>query len=414
MLLSIDETLALSLFIFAKIRGVNDNMKVSFVATVFNEEKTIGALLDSLFKQNKMPDEIIIVDAGSSDKTLSILSGFTSEESRSLPRQVTDGTWPRHHPRWETDATASVISNFKFSREAGSSSSGQISNKKNKLKIFVRSGLTIAQGRNYGIKKATGDIIAMSDAGCILHNDWLEKITEPFEKKNADIVAGFYRMTGSCSIQKALAVYLGIPPQRFDSERFLPSARSMAFKKSLWQKIGGFNEKLDRAGEDTLFNYQAVKLGAKFARVKDALVDWEIPANFWEGLRKFFIYARGDVQAGIWWHPTQRISTHNLKIFSVFLRYLIGLVLFIFSFQYEIVGRILFAVILLYLVWPIWKMRDIVTKLEDRLWLPVVQTGSDIAVICGTTVRLLISKKRNLKNVFSDRILSKILFLSLL
>ena len=51
-------------------------MKISFVATVFNEEKTITALLDSLFKQTKMPDEIIIVDGGSLDSTLSRIFNF--------------------------------------------------------------------------------------------------------------------------------------------------------------------------------------------------------------------------------------------------------------------------------------------------------------------------------------------------
>ncbi len=162
-------------------------MKISFVTTVYNEEKTVGVLLDSLFKQTKMPDETIIVDAGSSDKTLSILSGFTSEESRSLPR---------HHPRWES--------------------------KKVKLKIFIKPNFTIAQGRNYGIRKATGDVIIMTDAGCVAHRDWLEKITEPFKSQGADIVAGFYRMTGSAPLQKALAVYLGIPPKRFDQNKFLP------------------------------------------------------------------------------------------------------------------------------------------------------------------------------------------------
>jgi len=322
-------------------------MKISFVATVFNEEESIGGFIESLFKQTKMPDEIIIVDGGSSDKTLSILSGFTSEESRSLPR---------HHPR---------------------------------CRVITRQALTIAQARNYGIGKAIGDIIAMSDAGCILHKDWLEKITKPFEKKNADIVAGFYRMTGSTPLQKALAVFLGIPPKRFDQNKFLPSARSMAFKKSLWERIGGFNEQLERAGEDTLFNYRAIKHGAKFARAKDALVDWEIPKGLWAGIKKFYVYAKGDVQAGIWWHPAQRTSTHNLKIFSIFFRYFIGFSLFVFSFEYKIAGILLLVAILLYLVWPILKMRDVITDFKTRLWLPIIQIMSDVAVITGVLLGFL-------------------------
>lgn len=226
----------------------------------------------------------------------------------------------------------------------------------------------------------------MSDAGCTLHKDWLEKITEAFVKENADIVGGFYKMMGSTPLQRALSVFLGIPPQRFDQNKFLPSARSIAFKRTLWKKIGGFNEKLERAGEDTLFNYQAIKHGAKFVRVKDALVDWEVPNSLWEGLRKFYIYAKGDAQAGIWWHPTQRISTHNLKIFSVFVRYAVGIVLLILAFWYEIADYILVVSILAYLAWSIWKMRDVVTDSRTRIWLPIVQIASDIGVLLGATL----------------------------
>ena len=45
-------------------------MKTSFIATVLNEEKTIKALLSSLAKQTKKPEEIIIVDGGSTDQTV--------------------------------------------------------------------------------------------------------------------------------------------------------------------------------------------------------------------------------------------------------------------------------------------------------------------------------------------------------
>lgn len=324
------------------------------MTTVYNEEKTIGVFLDSLSKQTKMPDEVVIVDAGSSDNTLSMISDFTSEEPRSLPR---------HHPRW-------VNKNIKF-------------------KVFIKPNTSIAQGRNFGIKHATGDVIAMTDGGCVAHRDWLEKITKPFVKENADIVAGFYRMAGSTPLQKALSVYLGIPPKRFDENKFLPSARSMAFKKSLWERIGGFNEKLERAGEDTLFNYQAIKIGAKFVRVKDALVDWEVPNSLWVGIKKFYVYAKGDVQAGIWWHPTQRVSTHNLKIASIFIRYLIGAILIVLSIDYNWLLYIVFFGFFFYLFWSVWKMRDVATDYRTRLWLPIVQITSDIAVISGTTLGLL-------------------------
>jgi len=173
-------------------------MKFSLVITVLNEEKTIGKLLEALAKQTKKPDEIIFVDGGSSDRTVAYLK----------------------------------------SRAAGKASGDarQISN----LKIFIKPGASIAQGRNFGIRKAKGEIIAMTDAGCTPHRDWFEKITKPFEEKSVDIVAGFYQMTGETVFQKCLACYLGILPEKLNPKNFMPSARSIAFRKEIWEKISGF------------------------------------------------------------------------------------------------------------------------------------------------------------------------------
>ena len=53
-------------------------MRISFVATVLNEEKTIHSFLKSLGSQSRFPDEIIIVDGGSTDATASVISNLKS------------------------------------------------------------------------------------------------------------------------------------------------------------------------------------------------------------------------------------------------------------------------------------------------------------------------------------------------
>ena len=103
-------------------------MKSSFIATVFNEEKNIESFLDSLLNQTEKPNEIVIVDGGSKDKTYEILKEYS---------------------------------------------------KKNKLiKVYQEKGSNIARGRNIAISKAKEDIILVSDAGCILDKDW---IRDPME-----------------------------------------------------------------------------------------------------------------------------------------------------------------------------------------------------------------------------------------
>ena len=298
------------------------DMKTSLIITVFNEEKTIERLLESLSKQTKKPEEIIFVDGGSTDDTVVKIEKWRMENG-------------------ELD-----------------------------IKIMVKKNATIAQGRNRGIEEAEGEIIAMTDAGCWVHPDWFEKIMAPFEDKKVDIVAGFYRMTGETVFQKCLACYLGVLPEKLNPSNFMPSARSIAFKKEIWQRIGGFNEKLERAGEDTLFNYQAEQLGAKFLTVKEALVDWEMPQTWKEAIKKFYFYAKGDGQINI--------KIHNLKIISIYLRYLLGLGILALGGL-----RVLGGLIVVYLLWAIWKNYRYVKSQQSLLILPVMQIVSDFCVMAG-------------------------------
>jgi len=48
-------------------------IKISFITTVFNEEKNVRPLFESLLNQTKLPDEIIVVDAKSTDNTVNAL-----------------------------------------------------------------------------------------------------------------------------------------------------------------------------------------------------------------------------------------------------------------------------------------------------------------------------------------------------
>ena len=303
-------------------------MRTSLIITVLNEEKTIEKLLQALADQTKKPDEVIFVDGGSKDRTVH------------------------------------KIQNSEF-------------------KIFVKPGFSIAKARNFGIQQAEGEIIVMTDAGCIPHKDWFEKITQPFANLEVDVVAGFYKMTGDSVFQKCLACYLGILPEKLNPKTFLPSARSIAFKKEIWQKVGGFSEKLERAGEDTLFNYQAKRLGAKFVTVPGALVDWEMAKDLGEAIRKFYVYAKGDGQAGIWWHPTKRLSTHNLKISSIYGRYIVWVLLLILGFYSRIFWTLLLILILGYLFWAILKNYKFVKKWQAIFYLPAIQIISDFAVMVG-------------------------------
>lgn len=312
-------------------------MKISVCITVFNEEGSVEALLDSLIIQTFLPDEIVIVDGGSTDNTLS------------------------------------VISNYKF----------PASNKKTRLKV-INKKCTRAQGRNIAVRGAKHGIIAMTDADCTASAKWLERITKPFADTSVDIVAGFYDMRAESPMQKAASVFLGVVPQDFDEKTFLPSTRSIAFRRSAWKKVGGFPEKDDNSAEDTDFNYLAVKKGLKFARVKNARVGWRTPDNLGEIFKKFYTYAYWDAKYGAFYHPVQDLASHNIKMIFKVARYAIMLGFAIAGMFLDI--RFIVILLLLIVIYSLYSFFKVFGKTQDvraGLWGVVMQFVSDIAGMSG-------------------------------
>jgi glycosyltransferase involved in cell wall biosynthesis len=322
-------------------------MKISICITILNEEKFISNLLISLARQTKRPDEIIIVDGGSKDKTVEIIRHFIKKDKI--------------------------------------------------IKLFIEKG-TIAHCRNISIELATGDIIATTDSGCIANKDWLEKITYHFKHEKIGLIAGFYNMPYLNSLQEAIRVYLGILPQKFD-QTFLPSARSVAFRKSVWEEVGGFNENLERGGEDTEFFYKCVKNGVKIIREKSARVEWsEVKTlNLKTFLKKVYVYSKGDGQAKIWWHPTKQLSSHNIRISAIFTRYLIGLFLFVYSFLDSHFFPYFIILIILYLLYPIIKWKSLIRGNLARLYLPIIQVLTDFVTMYGFLAGTIGIRSKNKK-----------------
>lgn len=323
-------------------------MNISVCITVKNEEGSIGRLLDSLLGQTKKPDEIVIVDGGSTDKTVEIINHYQKKFSgiRLLKEKCTRG-----------------------------------------------------KGRNLAVEVARGKIIAMTDAGCVARNDWLEKITEPLihlggnqftsgetrltpevsrevHLGGVQVVAGFYKMIAKNSMQKAMRVFLGTLPRDFNIG-FLPSTRSIAFRKSIWEKVRGFPEEISTA-EDTVFNYKLIKNKAKISRVKDAVVEWGMPTLITNFYLSIFNYARGDAKSKIWIFPGKDLASHNIKAIFIILRYLIGLGLLISLFWFPYLSTNLIQIgtlgLFVYLL---------IAARKAGLWGILFQLVTDFAVMRG-------------------------------
>ncbi len=306
-------------------------MKTSLVATVSNEEKTIDLFLKSISSQTKKPDEIIIVDAGSTDKTITKIKN-----------------WQKRLP----------------------------------IKLIIKPDANRSQGRNIAIKNAKYQIIAISDAGCILDPNWLEKITKPLQKRQNFAIAGNYQPIAKTPFQECLAAYTCADIYQKDKRYFLPSSRSIAFKKTVWKKVDGYPEKLNYC-EDLVFDQKIKKAGFSFYFSPQAIVYWPQRETVIKTFRQFYNYAFGDGQVFF-----SQYQTHSTKIALIFLRYSIGLLIFILAIKYPIWRLIGGTLLLTYFLWPIMKTKKTLSG-QALIIAPIMQLLSDIAVLSGATSGIL-------------------------
>jgi glycosyltransferase involved in cell wall biosynthesis len=222
---------------------------VSLVVTVLNESEAITKLLDSILAQRRLPDEVVVVDGGSSDDTLAVLERYQGR----LP-----------------------------------------------LKIIVDVGANISRGRNVGIQSATYELIAVTDAGVRLDPQWLATIIAPLERPNPpEFVSGFFLPESVGVFEHALAMTTLPAPDEMGKGRFMPSSRSVAFPKSTWALVGGYPEWMTWS-EDVLFDLALIHRGVTIEYVQEAIAWFRPRASLRSFARQYRNYAYGDGQGLLW------------------------------------------------------------------------------------------------------------------
>jgi glycosyltransferase involved in cell wall biosynthesis len=223
---------------------------VSVASTVLNERDDIDSLVESLMQQTLAPAEVIIVDGGS-----------------------TDGTWERLEAARAKYPTLVPIRDESCSLQ--------------------RSPGPIARGRNVAIARASSDIVACADAGCAYHPDWLANLTAPiFAGDSQYSVGGSYIDSANSTVwDTASAPFFGVKLNP-DAATKSCTARSMAFRKELWQRVGGFPETVF-LGEDTVFDSKVRKLVAP-AFPERAKASYQPRQTFRSALRQMVSYSVTD------------------------------------------------------------------------------------------------------------------------
>lgn len=227
-----------------------DDLKVTLIASVKNEISNIENWLEDIRNQTRLPDEIVIVDGGSTDGTLEKL--FLKKKTFLIPLQVVSA------PRTNR-----------------------------------------SEARNLAIKKAQYPLIAVTDFGCHIHSEWLEKLIKPFTiDPEIRVSAGFYQCVddkGHSEKKDRLWANLN----KVNPQHFLPSSRSVAFTRETVEAVGGHPEWLVTTGDDTYLDLELKRLGGKWAFVPEALVDWHAPNSFGSYLKKNYLWAIGDGESGV-------------------------------------------------------------------------------------------------------------------
>lgn len=302
-------------------------MNVSVIITVLNEADSIEALLTSLANQTELPDEVVVVDGGSSDGTV---EGLARASAR--------------HPKL-------------------------------KLRYAVKKG-NRSLGRNTAITMALHDWLAITDAGCTPHPTWLAELKKavPKTKDPQMVIAGYYDAHPRNAFEAAVVPYVLVMPDCVNPETFLPATRSMLLHRQIWHKVGGFDETLSD-NEDYAFAHALLTAKAKIIFAPRAKVTWHVIPTLRLFAKTLFRYARGDIKAGIL----------RPKVGLLFGRYVMGLVLLA---SLMILGQSLlalgFIVLTLgfYSTWAIIKNYRYVS--QGWYWLPVLQLVADGAVMGGS------------------------------
>ena len=205
-------------------------MLFSFIIPAINEERYIANTIDAIRRnvEGRYPYEIIVVENGSSDRTVDII------------------------------------------KDKG-------------VRVIYKKGVTIGRLRNAGVAEARGGIIVFLDADVYLGNNWHENIGDVIKllEKNPETVTGSYGGVKKDAgwIERS---WYGTEEGR-KKVNFIPT-RHMIIKKEFFEKIGGFDAGLV-TGEDSEICRRAKRYGARIINNLELKV---VHQDFPNTLQRFF------------------------------------------------------------------------------------------------------------------------------
>jgi glycosyltransferase involved in cell wall biosynthesis len=162
---------------------------LSVVIPTLNEERHVGSLLSDVMGQTREADEVIVVDAGSGDDTVSVVRSFSGV-------------------------------------------------------VLLAGEPPVAAGRNLGGRSADGDVLIFLDADVRLEEDFFEGFLEEFELRRLEVACPLYTPYRSTTPIKSVFAFFNLLFKSF--ERLLPSGAGhcIAVRGEVFRESQGFDAKL--------------------------------------------------------------------------------------------------------------------------------------------------------------------------
>jgi glycosyltransferase involved in cell wall biosynthesis len=227
-------------------------MKITVVVPVRNEEHSIRLLLQGLLEQTLPPAEIVIVDGGSTDATQRIVEEHVRQHSH--------------------------------------------------LHLIREADALPGKGRNVGAASAANEWLAFIDAGVSPANDWLAQLAEAvWINPQTDVVYGSWEPVTDTFFKECAAIAYGYVPTEEVDAAFIRSRAvfSSLLRRSVWLAVKGFSEEL-RSAEDLLFMKRIDEAGFNVSYAPKAVVRWSMQPTLWRTFRRFVLYSRHNMLAGLW------------------------------------------------------------------------------------------------------------------
>ena len=253
----------------------SDRSQISVIVPVYNGEKTVVQTIECLLRQSLPPDEIIVVDDGSTDGTRDTLRDFD--------RRIT-------------------------------------------LLTQLNSGP--ASARNRGVRAAKSAFVAFTDSDCLPNNDWLFNLSRGFDDERVAGVGGPVRSAiPGLTCEYADAVRMLDP--RLDEDGVIAHliTANACFRREALIEAGLFNKRFRKpGGEEPDLCFRLKGLGYEFRFVEQAMVLHYHRHTLKSFLKTVANYGEGGYVLGQLWphyhieNPLRRLIRSLVAMRSIFIR----------------------------------------------------------------------------------------------